>query len=89
MPWVSRLLRGDRVWIKADLPATQSAHYLLIAAFLSGSTNPPPANWFYLCETWAKPCAQDGLTGSAPYRRMRNRCCCSWRPKRAVTFGPW
>ncbi len=63
---VPNLAAGDRVWIKADLPATQSTHYLLIAAFLSGSTNPPPANWFYLCETWAKPCAQDGLTVTVP-----------------------
>jgi len=63
---VPNLAAGDRVWIKAYLPPTQSAHYLLIAAFLSGSTNPPPANWFSLCETWTKPCAQDGLSVTVP-----------------------
>ena len=44
---VPNLVAGDRVWIKADLPVTQSAHYLMVAAFLSGSTNPPPENWFF------------------------------------------
>jgi hypothetical protein len=63
---VPNLAAGDKVWIKADLPPTQSAHYLLIAAFLSGSTNPPPPNWFFNCETWSKPCAQDGLTITVP-----------------------
>jgi len=63
---VPNLAAGDRVWIKADLPPTQSAHYLLVAAFLSGSTNPPPPNWFFLCETWNKPCAQQGLTVTVP-----------------------
>jgi len=63
---VPNLAAGDQLWIKADLPPTQSAHYLLVAAFLSGSTNPPPANWFYLCETWARPCAQQGLSVTVP-----------------------
>jgi hypothetical protein len=63
---VPNLAVGDRLWIKADLPATQSAHYLLVAAFLSGSTNPPPPAWFFLCETWARPCAQEGLTVTVP-----------------------
>jgi hypothetical protein len=43
---VPNLAAGDRVVIKTELPATQSAHYLLIAAFLNGSTNPPPSNQF-------------------------------------------
>jgi hypothetical protein len=63
---VPNLAAGDQLWIKADLPPTQSAHYLLVAAFLTGSTNPPPANWFYLCETWARPCAQQGLSVTVP-----------------------
>src|SRR5665213_1062810 len=63
---VPNLAAGDQLWIKAELPPTQSAHYLLVAAFLSGSTNPPPANWFYLCETWAQPCAQQGLSVTVP-----------------------
>jgi hypothetical protein len=63
---VPNLAVDDRLWIKADLPATQSAHYIMVAAFLRGATNPPPANWFFLCETWNRRCAQDGLTVSVP-----------------------
>ena len=63
---VPNLVTGDRLWIKADLPATQSAHYLMVAAFLSGSTNPPPETWFFPCKTWTGKCAQDGLTVTVP-----------------------
>jgi hypothetical protein len=63
---VPNLLTGDRLWIKADLPATQSAHYLMVAAFLSGSTNPPPETWFFPCKTWVGKCAQEGLTVTVP-----------------------
>jgi len=63
---VPNLAVGDRISIRADLPANQSAHYLLIAAFLSGSTNPPPPSWFFSCETWNKPCAQQGLSLTVP-----------------------
>src|SRR5579875_2670860 len=45
---------GDQLFIRADLPPTQSVHYLLVAAFLRGSTNPPPQSWFYKAETWNK-----------------------------------
>jgi hypothetical protein len=63
---VPNLASGDRLWIKADLPATQSAHYIMVAAFLRGATNPPPSSWFFLCETWSRGCAQDGLTLTVP-----------------------
>ena len=63
---VPNLVVGDRVWIKADLPATQSAHYLMVAAFLSGSTNPPPVSWFFPCKTWTGKCGHDGLTVTVP-----------------------
>jgi hypothetical protein len=63
---VPNLAAGDRVWIKADLPATQSAHYLMVAAFLSGSTNPPPESWFFPCRTWTGKCGHDGLTVTVP-----------------------
>jgi hypothetical protein len=63
---VPNLAAGDRVWMKADLPTVQSAHYLMIAAFLRGSTNPPPPNWFSRCQTWAGKCSQDGLTLTVP-----------------------
>src|SRR3984957_19978052 len=63
---VPNLAAGDRLAIRADLPATQSAHYVLIAAFLRGSTNPPPSEWFFRCETWSKSCGHDGLTLTVP-----------------------
>jgi hypothetical protein len=63
---VPNLAGGDRVWIKADLPPSQSANYLLVAGFLRGSTNPPPADWFFRCETWTGKCARDGLTVTVP-----------------------
>src|SRR5579872_273827 len=63
---VPNLAAGDRLWIKPDLPTSQSARYLLIAAFLRGSTNPPPPEWFFRCEAWSKPCAQHGMTITVP-----------------------
>jgi hypothetical protein len=63
---VPNLAAGDELWIKADLPPTQSTHYLLVAAFLSGSTNPPPESWFFPCKTWKGKCARDGLTVTVP-----------------------
>lgn len=63
---VPNLATGDQLSIRADLPTTQSAHYLLIAAFLRGATNPPPKNWFFQCETWSRQCAQEGLSLTVP-----------------------
>jgi hypothetical protein len=63
---VPNLAVGDRIWIKADFPATQSAHYLMVTAFLSGSTNPPPESWFFPCKTWTGKCGHDGLTVTVP-----------------------
>ncbi|HTX25194.1 MAG TPA: hypothetical protein VMD03_11125 [Steroidobacteraceae bacterium] len=63
---VPNLAVGDRVWIKADLPSTQTARYILVAAFLRGSTNPPPPRSFFRCDTWTRPCATDGLTVTVP-----------------------
>jgi hypothetical protein len=51
---VPNLAVGDKLWIHPDFPAGQAAHYLLIAAFLRGSTNPPPEDWFFKAETWNK-----------------------------------
>lgn len=48
----ANLSAGDQISIKAELPANQSAHYLLITAFLRGPTNPPPATWFHEGKTW-------------------------------------
>ncbi|MGH8504501.1 MAG: hypothetical protein ACRETM_00885 [Stenotrophobium sp.] len=65
---VPNLAEGDRLWIKADLPPTQSAHYLLVVAFLSGSTNPPPEDWFFPCKTWKEKykCVRNGLSVTVP-----------------------
>ena len=63
---VPNLAPGDHLWIKANLPLTQSAHYIMVAAFLRGATNPPPASWFFLCETWSRQCAQSGLEVTVP-----------------------
>jgi hypothetical protein len=63
---VPNLASGDRLWIKADLPPTQSVHYLMVVAFLRGSTNPPPESWFFPCKTWTGKCAADGLTLVVP-----------------------
>ena len=63
---VPNLVAGDRIWIKADLPPSQSTHYLMVTAFLSGSTNPPPPSWFFPCKTWTGKCAEDGLTVTVP-----------------------
>ena len=63
---VPNLAVGDRVWIKADLPTGGSAHYVMVAAFLRGATNPPPEDWFFPCETWTRRCATDGLTLTVP-----------------------
>lgn len=62
---VPNLQEGDKLWIKADLPPTQSNHLLLIVAFLRGTTNPPPDDWFTKIETWEKKAAE-GSTITVP-----------------------
>lgn len=63
---VPNLAPGDRLWIKADLPEGQSAHYLLVAAFLRGSTNPSPESWFFRQETWIRRSEDRGLAVTVP-----------------------
>ncbi|MFY9530339.1 MAG: hypothetical protein WAR24_15620 [Candidatus Acidiferrales bacterium] len=63
---VPNLQAGDRLWIHADLPESQEAHYLLIVAFLRGSTNPPPDNWFTKAETWNKKIREEGTFVTVP-----------------------
>ncbi len=62
---VPQLAAGDGISVVADLPEDQSAHYLLIAAFLRGSTNPPPDKWFAQAETWTKK-GRKGLSLTVP-----------------------
>ena len=56
---------GDRISVRADMPPEQAAHYLLVVAFLRGSTNPPPDRWFFKSETW-KHRDHDGLSLIVP-----------------------
>lgn len=63
---VPNLQAGDRLWIHADLPESQQVHYLLIVAFLRGSTNPPPDNWFTKAETWNKKIREEGTFITVP-----------------------
>jgi hypothetical protein len=51
---VPNLQPGDKLWVKVDLPPNQSNHLLLIVAFLRGTTNEPPDNWFTEIDTWDK-----------------------------------
>lgn len=51
---VPNLSAGDQVSIRADLPKDQEAHYLLVAAFLRGATNPPPKKWVFEAKTWKR-----------------------------------
>ena len=63
---VPNLQPGDRLWIHPDFPEDQSARYLLIVAFLRGSTNPPPENWFTRVETWKKQVRKEGFVVTVP-----------------------
>ena len=59
------LAEGDQLSIRADLPAGESVHYLLVAAFLRGATNPPPPEWFFRAETWTRK-GRDGVKMIVP-----------------------
>src|SRR5580700_8843516 len=63
---VANLQPGDRLWIHPALPDTQSVHYLLVVAFLRGSTNPPPETWFTRVETWTKQAREEGIVVTVP-----------------------
>ncbi|MGA9981421.1 MAG: hypothetical protein WBQ08_22565 [Candidatus Sulfotelmatobacter sp.] len=63
---VPELQPGDRLWLHAEIAANQSVHYLLIAAFLRGSTNPPPEQWFVKAETWNRQVQQEGTVVTVP-----------------------
>jgi hypothetical protein len=60
------LLAGDRLWIHPDFPQSQSAHFVLIVAFLRGATNPPPAEWFTRVETWSRAAREEGVFVTVP-----------------------
>jgi hypothetical protein len=60
------LLPGDRLWIHPDLPESQATHYVLVVAFLRGSTNPPPPDWFTRVETWTREVRDEGVFVKVP-----------------------
>ena len=63
---VPTLQPGDKLWIHPDLPPSQSVKYLLICAFLRGTTNPPPDSWFVRIETWRKAVRDEGVLVTVP-----------------------
>jgi hypothetical protein len=63
---VPNLQPGDRLWIHPDMPDEESVRFLMIAAFLRGSTNPPPENWFTRVETWNKHVREEGVVITVP-----------------------
>jgi len=63
---VPNLLPGDKLWLHPDFPTTQSVHYLLVVAFLRGTTNPPPDQWFTRIETWNKQVRDEGTFVTIP-----------------------
>jgi hypothetical protein len=63
---VPNLQPGDRLWLHPEPAAGQSVHFLLIAAFLRGSTNPPPEQWFTKIETWNKQVKREGIVVTVP-----------------------
>ena len=63
---VPNLLPGDRLWIHPDLPESQATHFVLVVAFLRGSTNPPPPEWFTRVETWTRDARDEGVFVTVP-----------------------
>lgn len=63
---VPNLLPGDRLWVHPDLPDSQAAHFVLVIAFLRGSTNPPPPDWFTRVETWTRQAHDEGVFVNVP-----------------------
>jgi hypothetical protein len=63
---VPNLRPGDRLWLHPVLPTGESVHYLMIASFLRGSTNPPPDAWFKRMETWRKQIREEGIGITIP-----------------------
>jgi hypothetical protein len=60
------LMPGDRLWIHPDLPQSQAAHFVLVVAFLRGTTNPPPPEWFTRVETWTPEARNEGVFVTVP-----------------------
>ena len=63
---VPNLQPGDRLWIHPDMPDGEAVRFLMIPAFLRGSTNPPPESWFTKVETWNKHVREEGVVITVP-----------------------
>lgn len=63
---VPNLLPGDRLWIHPDFPDNQSTRFVLVVAFLRGSTNPPPSDWFKRVDTWDRHARDEGVFVTVP-----------------------
>ena len=63
---VPNLRAGDKLWLHPDFPPSQSVKYLLVAAFLRGTTNPPPDSWFTRIETWNRGVQSEGVFITVP-----------------------
>ncbi len=63
---VPNLQGGDQLWLRPDLPETQSVRYLMVVVFLRGTTNPPPDTWFVRIETWNKTVRMEGQAVTVP-----------------------
>ncbi len=63
---VPNLQPGDRLWLHPDLPSTQSIRYLMVVAFLRGTTNPPPDSWFIRIPAWDKKVREEGVEIPVP-----------------------
>ena len=57
---VPTLQEGDRLWLHPVLGDHESVHFLMVAVFLRGSTNPPPDTWFNKVEAWNKQVIAEG-----------------------------
>ena len=53
--------RATALWVTRTFPDKEAAHYVMVIAFLRGSVNPPPDNWFTEAETWNKKIREEGL----------------------------
>jgi hypothetical protein len=63
---VPSLAEGDILHIAASLPGDQSAHLMVVSAFLRGATNPPPREWIGVARTWRDKPAEQTLTLTVP-----------------------
>ncbi|MGB8030356.1 MAG: hypothetical protein WCF30_11920 [Terracidiphilus sp.] len=63
---VPNLMPGDRLWVHPDLPESQATNFVLVVAFLRGSTNPPPPGWFTRVETWTREARDEGVFVTVP-----------------------